>query len=81
MSLSAFSLKPFSCSTLSAACVRRLGMPLGLPSDGKTVNYIVRVESGTINESIYRIAIIDDPANPITNPWSPGGRKPGPAAS
>jgi Tannase-like family of unknown function (DUF6351) len=46
--------------------------------DGKTVNYIVRVESGTINESIYRIAIIDDPANPITNPWSPGGKKPGP---
>ena len=29
--------------------------------DGNTVNYIVRVESGTIDESIYRIAIIDDP--------------------
>ncbi|MEO8718420.1 MAG: DUF6351 family protein, partial [Burkholderiales bacterium] len=46
--------------------------------DGRTVNYIVRVESGTINESIYRIAILDDPANPISNPWSPGGKKPGP---
>jgi len=46
--------------------------------DGNTVNYIVRVESGTINESIYRIAILDDPANPISNPWSPGGKKPGP---
>jgi hypothetical protein len=45
--------------------------------DGKTVNYIVRVESGTINESIYRIAILDDPANPISNPWSAGGKKPG----
>src|SRR5262245_6816498 len=46
--------------------------------DGHTVNYIVRVESGTINESIYRIAILDDPANPISNPWSRGGKKPGP---
>jgi hypothetical protein len=46
--------------------------------DGNTVNFIVRVESGTINESIYRIAILDDPANPISNPWSPGGKKPGP---
>src|SRR5262249_51321292 len=43
-----------------------------------TVNYIVRVESGTIDQSIYRIAILDDPTAPISNPWSPGGRKPGP---
>jgi len=46
--------------------------------DGNTVNFIVRVESGVIDESIYRIAILDDPANPIANPWSPGGKKPGP---
>lgn len=46
--------------------------------DGETVNYIVRVESGAINESIYRIAIIDDPTNPISKPWSKGGKKPGP---
>ena len=47
-------------------------------TDGHTVNYIVRVESGAINESIYRIAILDDPANPISNPWSATGKKPGP---
>ncbi|MDH3319983.1 MAG: DUF6351 family protein [Betaproteobacteria bacterium] len=46
--------------------------------DGTIVNYIVRVESGAINESIYRIAILDDPANPISNPWSALGKKPGP---
>jgi len=46
--------------------------------DGRTVNYIVRVESGTIDQSIYRIAILDDPTAPISNPWSPGGKKPGP---
>ncbi|NOT63088.1 MAG: hypothetical protein HOP19_23005 [Acidobacteria bacterium] len=40
--------------------------------DGKTVPYIVRVDSGTINRSIYRIAVLDDP-NPETNgnQWTP----------
>ncbi len=32
--------------------------------DGKTVPYIVKVESGTINRTIYRLAILDDPATP-----------------
>lgn len=41
--------------------------------DGKTVPYIVRVDSGTINRSIYRIAILDDP-NPENSgkQWIPG---------
>jgi Tannase-like family of unknown function (DUF6351) len=30
-------------------------------TEGKTVPYIVRVESGTINRAIYHIAILDDP--------------------
>jgi hypothetical protein len=42
-------------------------------NDGKTVPYIVRVDSGTINRSIYRIAVLDDPKPdvPIAQ-WSPG---------
>ncbi len=36
-------------------------------SEGKTVPYIVRVESGTINRSIYRIAVLDDPK--VKNQW------------
>jgi hypothetical protein len=40
-------------------------------SEGKTVPYIVRVESGTINRAIYRIAILDDPARPAASPWTP----------
>lgn len=42
-------------------------------NDGKTVPYIVRVDSGTINRSIYRIAVLDDPEGP-TEPlaWKPG---------
>jgi hypothetical protein len=31
-------------------------------SEGRTVPYIVRVESGTINRAIYRIAMLEDPA-------------------
>jgi hypothetical protein len=46
-------------------------------TEGQTVDYIVRVESGVIDESIYRIAILDDPTREISNPWSPGGTKPG----
>lgn len=38
--------------------------------DGATVPYIVRVDSGTINRTIYRIAILDDPR--MTSDWKPG---------
>ena len=34
-------------------------------NDGKSVPYIVRVESGTINRSIYRIAILDEPKHSV----------------
>jgi hypothetical protein len=40
-------------------------------SEGKTLPYIVRVESGTINRAIYHIAVLDDPAHPAS-PGSPG---------
>ncbi|CAN5485929.1 DUF6351 family protein [soil metagenome] len=54
-----------------------LAAPLGpRPSDmgttvtlsGKTVSFIVRVESGTINRSIYRIAVLDDPL--VAGQWN-----------
>jgi hypothetical protein len=40
-------------------------------NEGKTVPYIVRVESGTINRTIYRIAILDDP-KPGLAQWTSG---------
>ncbi len=41
--------------------------------DGRAVPYIVRVDSGTINRSIYRIAILDDPQPTEANEaWQPG---------
>ncbi|MDB5451464.1 MAG: hypothetical protein JWO33_42, partial [Caulobacteraceae bacterium] len=39
--------------------------------DGRAVPYIVRVESGTVNRSIYRIAVLDDGANRGAD-WKPG---------
>ena len=39
-------------------------------NEGKTVPYIVRVDSGTVNRTIYRIAILDDP-QPGAAPWTP----------
>jgi hypothetical protein len=43
-------------------------------TDGTTVPYIVRVESGVINRAIYQIAILDDPAPATLDPgaWKPG---------
>ncbi len=32
--------------------------------DGRTVNYIVRVERGTINRAVYEVAALYDPAHP-----------------
>ncbi len=39
--------------------------------NARAVPFLVRVESGTINRSIYRIAILDDPKSTV-EPWSPG---------
>ena len=41
---------------------------------GKTVNYIVRVETGTINRAIYQSSILHDPvADPAPSPTTPPG--------
>jgi hypothetical protein len=40
-------------------------------STGQRVPYIVRVETGTIDRAIYRIAILDDPRQ-SQQPWKPG---------
>jgi hypothetical protein len=42
--------------------------------EGRDVPYIVRVDSGTINRTIYRIAVLDDPTPATLDPatWKPG---------
>ncbi|MDB6000001.1 MAG: hypothetical protein JWP52_1700, partial [Rhizobacter sp.] len=45
----------------SPAGARPGDMRTTVTNDGRTVPYIVRVDSGTINRSIYRIAVLDDP--------------------
>ncbi len=38
--------------------------------DGKTVDYIVRRERGTINRAIYEIAMLSNPSDPAPDPWT-----------
>src|SRR5205085_6148526 len=40
-------------------------------NEGKAVPYIVRVDSGTVNRTIYRIAVLDDPQSKSSQ-WTPG---------
>ncbi|MBL8294556.1 MAG: hypothetical protein JNN08_22115 [Bryobacterales bacterium] len=37
---------------------------------GHAVDFIVRRERGTINRAIYEIAIVQDPAEPMADPWT-----------
>ena len=39
-------------------------------TEGKSVPYIVKLETGTINRSIYQTAILDDPDQPGPDLWS-----------
>ena len=41
-------------------------------NEGRTVPYIVRVESGTINRGVYRLAVLDNPAKDGPATWKPG---------
>ncbi len=41
-------------------------------SDGKTADYVVRRERGTINRAIYEIAMLHDPSKPAPDPWTAG---------
>ena len=58
-----------------------LNDPARLPADvatvstleGKEVPYIVRLETGTINRAIYQIAILHDPAGPVSSPLGAPG--------
>jgi hypothetical protein len=62
------SFKPLADPTALAADV-----VMTTTNDGKAVPYVVRVESGTINRSIYRIAILDDPRTAAADgSWVPG---------
>ncbi|RJF96780.1 hypothetical protein D3870_20535 [Noviherbaspirillum cavernae] len=39
-------------------------------SEGKAVNFIVRLERGTINRGIYQIAFLHQPGTPLPDPWT-----------
>lgn len=55
------------------AAPRPADLSLTTTNDGHAVPYIVRVESGTIDRTIYRIAMLADPGTaPETAPFVPG---------
>ncbi len=39
-------------------------------TDGARMKFIVRVETGTINRGVYRIAFLHEPGQPLPNPWT-----------
>lgn len=51
-----------SFKALDRKAARPTDLAMATTIDGRTVPYIVRVESGVINRAIYRIAVLDDPA-------------------
>lgn len=61
-----------------ATAFKTLETPSARPADlatatvnGRTVPYIVRVETGTINRAVYQIAVLHDPNLPAPSPWQP----------
>jgi hypothetical protein len=59
---------------LDPAAPRPADLAKTTTTQGRTVNYIVRREMGTINRAIYSIAFLHEPGEPLPNPWtgSPG---------
>jgi hypothetical protein len=37
---------------------------------GRQLHYIVRLETGTINRGVYRIAFLHEPGQPLPDPWT-----------
>jgi len=59
-------LKPLPDPSVRPADLAKTTTSLGV-----TVNYIVRIETGTINRAIYQISLLHDPAaGPVPDPWT-----------
>lgn len=39
-------------------------------TEGHTVDYIARLETGTINRAVYQIAFLHQPGTPLPDPWT-----------
>lgn len=57
--------KPFDPTTPRPKDLSRTTTSLG-----QTVDYIVRVERGTINRAVYEIAFLHEPGQPLPTPWT-----------
>ncbi|MBI1353861.1 MAG: hypothetical protein GC160_05905 [Acidobacteria bacterium] len=54
------------------AAPRPADMAQATTSAGRTLDFVVRVETGTINRAIYQIATLYDPGQPNPRPAAPG---------
>lgn len=57
--------KPYDPSTPAPADVAKT-----TTSEGRTVNFIVRREVGTINRAVYEIEFLHEPGQPLPSPWA-----------
>ncbi len=57
--------KPFD-----AAKPKPADMAQTTTTEGRTVDFIVRVEKGTVNRAIYEIAFLHQPGTPLPDPWT-----------
>ena len=52
------------------AAARPADLAKATMTDGRTVDFIVRRERGTINRAIYQIAFLHKPGDPLPDPWT-----------
>ena len=57
--------KPFAPAAARPADLAKATM-----ADGRSVDFIVRRERGTINRAIYQIAFLHKPGDPLPDPWT-----------
>lgn len=60
-----------SFKNLAAPSPRPPDMATTTTSEGRTVDFLVRIEVGTINRAIYWIAALHDESAPAWEPWAP----------
>jgi hypothetical protein len=64
------SIKPANLTPLNASAALPTNIAMTTTTQGKPVRFIVRVETGTINRGVYRIAFLHEPGQPLPDPWT-----------
>ena len=65
---------PREFKPLDPAAPRPADLARTTTTAGETVDYVVRLETGTINRAIYQIAFLHEPGRPLPDPWTDSER-------